>query len=457
MYHFTTESNADGDRTRSHRKQALRFLALTAPTLALFLLGSCKKNATDSTATAPGAKAAGKEKHTESDGHDHGTESREEHVDEVMLAADAITRYGVKTEAAQLWVLRPTITAPARVGFNTEAMAHVGSPLRGRIAELKVRVGDLVKAGQELAIIESPELGEAQADYLQRRVAVQTAGPAVDLSKVAWERARGLYERSQGISLTEVQRREAEYKASVAALRAVESASKASANRLHLLGMSEKAIETVANTGEVAPRHAIHAAIDGLVVQREVTLGELVGPEREYLMVLADATKLWVLADVPEAKLLQVHVGSTAWIGIGSQGESGGKRFEGTVAFISPFVDPTTRTAQVRIEVPVTELSLRPGMFAQAEIVGVDPSAPPPEAVVAVPEEAIQTVEGGPALFVPAAGEANTFEKRAITIGKTIGGLVPVYSGLVEGEFFVSTGTFILKAELGKGSAAHEH
>ena len=82
-------------------------------------------------------------------------------------------------------MLRPTITAPARVGFNTEAMAHVGSPLRGRIAEVNVRVGDPVKVGQELAVIESPELGEAQADYLQRRVAVDTAGPAVDLSKVA--------------------------------------------------------------------------------------------------------------------------------------------------------------------------------------------------------------------------------------------------------------------------------
>ncbi|MEY2794627.1 MAG: hypothetical protein RIR10_343, partial [Planctomycetota bacterium] len=344
-----------------------------------------------------------------------------------------------------------------RVGFNTEAMAHVGSPLRGRIAEVNVRVGDPVKTGQELAVIESPELGEAQADFLQRRVAVQTAGPAVDLSKVAWERAQGLYEKSQGISLTEVQRREAEHKVSIAALKAAESARTAAANRLHLLGMNHEAIEALATTGEVVPRYAIRAAIDGVVVQREVTLGELVGPDREYLMVLADATKLWVLADVPEAKLLRIHAGAKAWISVGSLSEAGSKRFEGAVAFISPFVDPTTRTAQVRIEVPMAELGLRPGMFAQAEIVEMDPGEPSPAPVVAVPEDAIQTVEGGPSLFVPVDGEPNTYAKRAVTIGRAVGGLVPVFSGLVEGELFVSEGTFILKADLGKGAAAHEH
>lgn len=425
--------------------------------ISLALLASCEEQSTDAHGTEPRVDVAERSEHSGEDGHDHGAPNETEHTDEVALTANAIARYGVKTQPAQLWVLRPTITAPARVGFNTEAMAHVGSPLRGRIAEVNVRVGDLVTAGQELAVIESPELGEAQADYLQRRVAVQTAGPTVDLSKLAWERALGLYEKSQGISLTDVQRREAEYKISVAALRAAESARTAAANRLHLLGMSRDSVEALATTGEVVPRYAIRAAIDGVVVQREVTLGELVGPDREYLMILADATKLWVLADVPEAKLLHIQPGAKAWISVGSLSEAGSKRFEGSVAFISPFVDPTTRTAQVRIEVPTAKLGLRPGMFAQAEIVEMDPDEPSPVPVVAVPEAAIQTVEGGPALFVPVEGELNTYSKRAVTIGRAVGGLVPVLTGLVEGELFVSEGTFILKADLGKGAAAHEH
>ncbi len=443
-----------------HSSQTGRFDAgsrAATALLALFVvLTGCDSKQESTNTKGPGSSAG---EHTEDDGHEHaaGGTAEAEHVDEVALGAEAVARYGIKVEAAQMWVLRPTITAPARVGFNTETMAHVGSPLRGRVAEVKVRRGDTVKVGQELLVIESPELGEAQADYLQRGVSVQTAGPAVELSKVAWERAKGLYEKSQGISLTEVQRREAEYKATFAALKAAESATTASANRLQLLGMKPAAIETLAATGEVVPRYSIHAAIDGMVVQREVTLGELVSPDRAYLMVLADETKLWVLADVPETKLMEVRPGAKAWISSGSVSQAGGKRFEGTIAFISPLVDPTTRTAQVRIEVPVTELRLRPGMFVQAEIVASDPDDPTPAAIVAVPEDAIQTVEGGPALFVPVAGEPHVYQKRVVTIGSAIGGRVPVLSGLAEGELFVSAGTFILKAELGKGAAKHVH
>lgn len=429
-------------------------LATSSVLVAVVAFGACTKRSTET--HSDGAGESG-DAHDEHAGHDHGSSPESEHLDEVTLAPGVAERYGVATEAAQLWVLRPTIAVPARVGFNTEAMAHVGSPLRGRVAEVKVRVGNVVKSGQELLIVESPELGEAQAEFLQRRVAVQTAGPAVELSKVSWERAKGLLEQSQGISLTEVQRREAEYKATIAALRAAESATTAAANRLHLLGMSHAAIEELASTSEVAPRYAIRAAIDGSVVQREVTLGELVSPDREYLMVLADTTKLWVLADVPESRLMDVHVGATAWVDVGAQGQVGARRFEGKVAFLSLVVDPTTRTAPVRIEVPVTETGLRPGMFAQTEIVAMDPESPDPPAVVAVPEGAIQTVEGAPAVFVPVPDEPGTYQKRAVTIGRPVGRLIPVLGGLVEGEPYVSVGTFILKAELGKGSAAHEH
>ncbi len=457
MQNTTTLDSTMTARASFRRVEHSARFDVPAVIVALALLGSCDGTNKDSHGQEPLVDAAEQHDHMQEDGHAHGVESEAEHADEVTLTSDAVIRYGIKTEAAQLWVLRPTITAPARVSFNTEAMAHVGSQLRGRISQLNVRVGDPVKAGQDLAVIESPELGEAQADYLQRGVAVQTAAPAVDLSKVAWDRARGLYEQSQGISLTDVQRREAEHKVAIAALKAAESARTAAANRLHLLGMNHDAIEALDASGEVIPRLAIRAAIDGVVVQREVTLGELVGPDREYLMVLADATNLWVLADVPESKLLRIHLGAKAWISVGSVGDPGSKRFEGSVAFISPLVDPTTRTAQVRIDIPMAELGLRPGMFAQAEIVEMDSEERAADPVVAVPEDAVQTVDGGPALFVPVEGEPNTYAKRAVTIGRSVGGLVPVFSGLVEGEMFVTEGTFILKADLGKGAAAHEH
>lgn len=430
-----------------------------AATLALVtfaLAAGCRKSTAASDPARPTPAPTGHDHdhdHKHDDGDDHGKGASAPHADEVKLTADAIERYGIKVEPAQTRVLRARIVTPARVGFNTEAMAHVGAPLRGRVVELKVRLGQSVKKGDELCIIESPELGEAQADLLQKRVTKDSARPAVDLTRTSWERAKGLYDQTQGASLAEVQRREAEYKAAAAAERAADAAVAASENRLRLLGMGQAAIDALARSGEVTPRFSISAVIDGQVVQRDVTLGELVGPEREAIMVLADLSTVWVLADVPEASIGQVAAGARAWVTVGS---SDAKPLDGRVAFIAPMVDMTTRTAQVRIEVATSDLPLKPGMFAQVEIetsIAGAEAAP----IVAVPDVAVQTVEGGPAIFVPVEGEANTFAKRAVTVGKAVGGFVPIYSGLVAGERFVSAGTFILKADLGKGSAAHEH
>ena len=379
--------------------------------------------------------------------HDtHGAEAG--HSDEVTLTAEAVTRYGITLGRVSRIVLADSVPAPARVAFNTETMAHVGSSLRGRVVEAKVRVGDAVKEGQELLIIESPELGEAQADLLQRRTTAQTASPATDLAKAGWERAKGLYERSQGIALAEVQRREVDYRSTLAVQRAAEAAATAAENRLHLLGMSQQQVDAFLQSGQISARFAIKAPTNATVVQREVTLGELVGPDRESLLVLADTRSPWVLADVTEANLRNVTIGAKAWVTIGTE------RWQGSVTLVSPFVDTATRTASVRIEIPNSGGKLKPGMFAQAEIeVLIEGGA----LVLAVPDEAIQTVEGGPAVFVPVKDEPNTFAKRAVTIGKVVGGMVPILDGLQSDEEMVVKGSFILKADLGKAGAAHEH
>jgi cobalt-zinc-cadmium efflux system membrane fusion protein len=395
-------------------------------------------------APQPEPRAGGADTH---DAHDeHG------HSDEVRLSAEAVERYGVRVEAAQLWALRPTFPAPARVAFNSDAVAHVGSPLRGRAVEVRARVGDEVHRGDALVIVESPELGEAQADYFQKRTAAEAAGPTVELTRAAWDRAKALYEQSQGIPLTEVHRREAEYKAAAASQKMALAAAIGAENRLHLLGMSQDEVGALARSGEIAPRYTLRAPLDGKVIEREVTLGELVSPDREALLVLADTRTLWVLADVPESRAHEVAPGARAWVTV-----PGGRKVEGRVAMIAPTADPGTRTAEVRVEVSTDGLALRPGMFARVEIVTSDPADPDPAPVVAVPEGAVQTVEGGPAVFVPVPGEPGAFAKRAVTVDPPTGGLIAVLSGLVEGERFVASGSFILKAELGKAGAAHEH
>lgn len=402
------------------------------------------------------------------DGHDHGAEAdqahgspedehgagepADEHADEVHLSAEAIERYGLRTEAVTRRLLVPMFRVPAQVAFNTEGIAHVGIPVEGRVLELRVRLGDEVQKGDVLLVVESPALGEAQSDYLLKRSATANSGPAVELAKNAHERAQALYDKNQGIALTEVQRREVEYRAAVAALAGARAAEDAAKSRLHLLGMADEAIELLATGGKIDAHFTVFAPIGGRVIEREVTLGHLVGPEIEKLLVLADMTKLWVVANVPQTRLADIAIGAKTRVLLGNEGDHW---CEGVVSFISPALDPATRTVQVRIEPTDRHDELRPGVFAQAEIESAGSAASEP--VLAVPDSATQVVEGELSVFVLVPGEENTFAKRTIVVGSTIGGFVAVLSGLAEGEHVVTEGSFLLKAELGKASAEHQH
>lgn len=383
-----------------------------------------------------------------------GVHSEASASDQIRLTAETIAANGIRIEQAVLLELRPKVRAPAQVAFNRDGMAHVGSPVKGRVVELRAKLGDEVEQGAALLVIESPELGEAQSEYLQRRSAAETAIPSVALAQSAYERGKGLYEQTQGIPLAEVQKREAEYRVAQAALQAASSAEQAALNKLRLLGMGPQAVQQLGESGEIDPRFTVRAPIGGQVIEREVTLGELVGPEREALLVLADVSKLWVLADVPETKLREVAVGARARVLLGVEQDHW---CEGVVAFISPALDPGTRSVRVRIEVVDRHPELRPGVFAQAEIASTAVGGGPAPRVVAVRASAVQTVDGESVVFVPVAGFEGTFSRRVVRVGAAVDGLVPVLSGLQADAPYVSEGSFILKADLTKGSAAHDH
>ncbi|HEX8521370.1 MAG TPA: efflux RND transporter periplasmic adaptor subunit [Tepidisphaeraceae bacterium] len=385
-------------------------------------------------------------------GHAHSPHGEEGHKDEVKLTAEAIARHGIKLEPATRRMLASTISVAARVSFDMEAMAHVGSAVQGRATEIKVRAGDAVKKGDELVVVESPALGEAQSDFLQKRTAVAVSSAAVEPAKDAAERAKKLYDQNQGIALGEVQKRQSELRAAQGAIQTAEAAATAAENRLHLLGMDQKSVDALVKTKQINPQHVIRAPIAGRVIAREVTLGELVAPEKEALLVLADLSKVWVIADVPEGRLKDVSTQTAAQVQIPAVGE---QAIAGKVSFVAPALDPNTRTAQVRIEVANSEGKLKPGMFATAVLSsGQGGNA---DAVLAVPDEAVQTVEGGPGVFVPVEGEANTFALRPVKARAAVGGFIPIIEGLKEGEQVVVSGSFILKAELGKHEAGHEH
>jgi cobalt-zinc-cadmium efflux system membrane fusion protein len=370
--------------------------------------------------------------------------------DQVKLAPEAMKHYGISVGIAKKRRLTSHLIVPARVSFNTTAMAVVGCPLQGRITELKVAVGDSVKRGDELLVVESVELGEAQSDDLQKRTGVVAAQAAVDPAKGAFERAKSLYDSSQGVTLTELQKREVDYKTAQNTLLIAKAAANAAESKLRLFGMSRESIDQLTQSGEVNPLYTARSPISGTVTERLVTLGELVKPDREKLMVVADMSTLWVLADVPESRFAEVKPGAKATVSVGDQS------ITATVSRIGLSVDSSTRCIPVRIDVKADPI-LRPGMFAQVDITSRLGGEGKESTVLAIPSSAVQTVEGGStAVFIPVKGQPNTFTRRLVSLGDSAGGMVEIVSGLDEGEQIVTAGTFILKAELSKASAKDE-
>ena len=363
---------------------------------------------------------------------------------EVRLAPDAISVNHVEIGVVAKRVLIPTIPAPARIAFDAEAMSHVGALVAGRVAELKVRLGDAVKKDDELVIVESPDLGEAQSDYLQKKTALAAAQAAIEPVRISYERGKSLFEQSQGLALAEVQKREAEFKAARAAAQAAAAALNGAQNKLALMGMSQDAVRELEKTGKLTPRYSIRAPIAGQIIQFDLTSGALVGPDKDLQVEVADVGKVWVLADVAEADYAKLRKGAPARV---TAGALAGKTFDGTVTLLAPALDPATRTLQARVEVKNPEGLLRPGMLARAEIESADAN---PQPVLAVPDDAVVTLEDEHVVFLPVEGDSGKFKKQEVQVGQSVGGWTPIESGLKEGEKIVVRGATIIRAQFNK-------
>jgi cobalt-zinc-cadmium efflux system membrane fusion protein len=381
----------------------------------------------------------------------HVAENRPTCEDDVELPNGALERYGIEVAPVAAVALMPTVSAPGHLIFPEGAVARVGSAVAGRVVEVRVQSGAEVAVGTPLVVVESPALGEAQSAYLQKKIVAATATPAVELARSAYERAKQLYDSVQGVALSEVQRRESELRA-LEGQRDIARADEAAAmHRLRLFGMHEDAIRELEASGKVEPRFALTAPIAGRVVEISVTLGELVDATKDDLLVLGDVSKLWAVAEVSESRLSEIVLGAPARVRVPAVEQAA---YVGRVSSVPVTLEASTRTAEVRIEVPNPGGKLLPGMFIQVEIDSTRGAGVP---VLAVPDAAVLKVEGKPSVFVPIAPGSSVFCKHEIEIGVQVGEFVPVLAGLAAGDLVVVSGAFRLKAEHGKETAEHDH
>jgi cobalt-zinc-cadmium efflux system membrane fusion protein len=313
-----------------------------------------------------------------------------------------------------------TLRVAGRIDFDEQRLARIGATVTGRVTQIDALLGQEVKKGEVLARLNSSELSSQQLAYLKAR-------SQLELNRRNAERAKALYE-ADVIAAAEVQRRASEYQISVAETRAA-------ADQLHILGVSPAAVERLGKDGAVDSVTPVVATLAGVVVERKLAQGQVVQPA-DTLFVVADLSRLWAVAQVPEQQVSQVKVGQSVSIEVPALGN---ERLIGKLIFVGQTINPETRTVLVRTELDNHDGRLKPAMLASMLI-----EAKPVERMV-VPSSAVVRESDEDHVFV-AEGDG-VFRLLKVKLGPELAGMRVVLSGLKGNEKLVVGGAFHLNNE----------
>lgn len=363
----------------------------------------------------------------------------------VYLADDARRRIGLEVVTATERDLLVEINATGRVTPNVDRMARVSSPLEGIVTECCASVGDQVRPGDTLGRVHTHQTHDVLAEYRRAVAGLRTSQSELDLAREAHRRESRLLELKAG-SVAAVQ---VAANALTRAESAVESADAGvEASIAHLEYLVDEVPEAVRNR-EAGPVPdfdvAIRAPIAGTVISRAIALGTVVTSTDE-LYRIADLSRLWVIAQVPEERLAQLSVGMDAALQVRAYPD---RVFPGRVTRIGSELDPETRTVQVRCEVDNPNGALKTGMYATVALRSTDSRV-----ALVVPESAVQQIDEDAFVFRPEGD--GTFRMHAITLGRTVDSAVEVVAGLSPEDKVVGHGSFLLKAEMLKSEMVAE-
>ncbi|MHB8810982.1 MAG: efflux RND transporter periplasmic adaptor subunit [Desulfobulbaceae bacterium] len=385
-------------------------------------------------------KEAGHDEHGAGGQKEKGVAGKDEHeehageegpVEEVVRLSDAdLVEFGITLATAEGGALDQYIDLPGEIVLNADRMAHVVPRVSGIVREVRMTVGDQVKAGELMAVIESRELADGKADFL-------AAAERESLAQTNFNREERLWEKK----VTSEQ----EYLDARQALAEARIATNSAEQQLHALGFSDAELKALPGHPDATyTRFEIKAPLAGTIIEKHMTLGENVNADTD-VFTIADLSTVWVDINVYQKDLVNIRKGQTVVIEIGH----GIASATGTIAWVGPQVDETTRTAKARMELPNPDGDLRPGLFVTARVgVGSTP------ANIVVPKSALQSFEERTVLFVRT---DKGFEPKPVEVGRQNGTKVEILSGLEAGQSYVSQGAFTLKAQLSKGAFGDGH
>ena len=334
--------------------------------------------------------------------------SKEQQAEGIVLVDEARRQLsGVRTEPVSSGPMSSHFTAAARVAYDESTLTEVSVKVHGYITKLAVNeTGQRVRRGQTLFWLFSPELYGAEQDFL---LATRGANVPAALGDTG--------AHSDAIA-------------------------RAARKRLELLGLSGAQVDAIAAKGEPLESIAVPSPASGFVIEKDVVEGAAVDAGMRLYRIAA-LDRVWVEADVYEQDLPRVHVGSAAKVTLDYVPDH---EYTARVATIYPYLEPSTRTARVRLELANTQLELRPGMYAHVEISGDS------AARVQVPVSAVVYTGKRRLVFVDL-GEGR-FRPQEVRVGLESDGEYEVLAGLKEGDVVATSGVFLLAAEARIGTAA---
>lgn len=310
----------------------------------------------------------------------------------IDVAASTVEQLGIRLETVARESLTQEVRAVATVVPDESRISHVHTRVSGWVEHLDVNTtGELVRAGQPLAHIFSQELFSSQTEYLAIRRTTSASG----ITSVVVAGGR---------------------------------------TRLGVLGMTPADIDAIEQTGEPKRLFTVVAPQRGVVVNRGVTVGTSVDPSTT-LLTIADLSRVWILAEIPEANITAVTVGTRATLDFPASGRT---PFGARIDFIYPTLSERTRTLRVRLSAANGNGALRPGLYGTVAFESAGPS------VITVPRDAVVDTGVQQHVFV---ATGDRYEPRAVTLGVQLADRVEIRTGLTEGERIVAAGVFLLDSE----------
>ncbi|QNI38393.1 efflux RND transporter periplasmic adaptor subunit [Edaphobacter sp. 4G125] len=326
--------------------------------------------------------------------------------------------------ARQLKVGEPTVQevagslqVAARIDTDASRIARIGSPVAGRIIKLLALEGQNVHRGATLATLHSTGLSDTQFSFIK-------AYSQQKLAEQATDRAEQLV-KADVMGRAELERRRAEL---------LQATAEAAAFRTQLrgLGMSDTSIRQLENTRQLNPDYPVLSTIGGTVLERKVTIGQIVQPA-EITFLVADLSNVWVLADVPEESAGRLHKGMNVIVKIPALPD---QHVEGKLSYVAPIVDPVTRTVQVRMDLPNPHGIFKPAMLAGMTFLEHT------ERKTTVPSTSVVREENKDYVFIQV--EPTKFMLREVSLGLENGDDRVLESGVGPGEKIVLDGAFHL-------------